>query len=263
MLFARRHVTEKGVFRQTLSEHCKRVSRITADTCKMAGLEKLGELAGLIHDMPKSYFAWQNYLENGGETVFHAPYTAEFIERCFGDIKAPCADLTRQMLALACRGHHGGLHDVLTPSGERDLPCCSAYSSEETVSADKSFFMEVAPKAALAELFLKACNEVSSSLELAVAVSNEPKATPFEREPFCNEAMLYMGLAERLLYCALIDADRLDAACWESWEEIPENPLPDWGAKLSKLEARLKGFNKTKISELITGWQSACPRLSC
>ena len=250
MLYARKDKDDNSKRRQTLAEHCRQVANDTAYACRWAGMENLGWLLGLIHDAPKSYRVWQNYFEYGGPTVFHAPYAVEFFLRAFGHIKAPYAELTRQMLNIASWSHHGWLHDALTPSGEKVLPTPSGYTAEETAEADEAFFAEAASREELERAFVLACGEVERLLTRAIGVAAEPKALTSENGTRSNEAMMYMGLSQRLLYSALIDADRMDAACWEAREMPPEKALPDWERMLKSLEARLSEFDGKGIGKL-------------
>lgn len=249
MLFARRSESGNGIRKQTLAEHSHNVAGMTSACCVHAGIENLGRLVGLIHDCSKSYAKWQNYLEYGGTVIFHAPYADEFITRSFSGMKPVCAELTMQMLSMAVRAHHGGLHDALTPAGEKDLPSRPAYTPEEVASADEAFFHEVASLQELKRLFQLACKEVETQLRLAINTAKEPRALAFNGETSVNEAMFYMGLTQRLLYAALIDADRLDAACWEEGEALPQRP-PCWSVMLENLKNRLKSFDAVGIGRL-------------
>ena len=47
---------------QTLVEHCRNVARLCAEACRPIGLENLGYLTGLLHDMGKAATPVQEHL---------------------------------------------------------------------------------------------------------------------------------------------------------------------------------------------------------
>lgn len=235
--------------RQSLTEHSRAVAKVSSSRCADIGLSALAMLAALLHDYGKSYQRFQEYLLNGAQRVFHAPYSVEFVKRIFNDEKGTCAQLTTQILCLVIRGHHGGLHDALTPSGDLDEPLPSEYSGEEILEAQQRFFKEVASLAELRELFERARQEVEALFRAVLGLTKKQPISD-DNETSKNEAMFYMGLATRFVYSALIDADRLDAATWENGEAPPEDLTPNWEDMQTKLEEYLKHFDKNGIGRL-------------
>jgi len=225
---------------QSLKEHSWAVAEKTSKICFDCGLPALGKLTGLIHDFGKSYDKWQHYMDDGGRTVPHAPPGVEFAKHIFGGIKERCGPLTLQMICLAIRGHHGGLHDVLLQSGEIDEALPSQYSQDEIIKAENSFFSEVAAVTYLEKLYSRACCEVENLYIASLRLVNDIKGKDADRSSQANEAMFYMGLAMRLLYSALIDADRLNAATWEDEVLNSDESFPEWGKMQDALMRRLQ-----------------------
>ena len=48
------HTRDEGGAEQTLAEHSRNVAALCAEACAGVGLEKLGYLTGLLHDMGKA-----------------------------------------------------------------------------------------------------------------------------------------------------------------------------------------------------------------
>lgn len=257
MLLARKE--ETGTRTQSLREHSQAVAEMTAGHCAPIGLKALGELAGLLHDSGKAYPAWQAYLQNPSaarEVVFHSGPGVWFARRLFEGRSQTGADLTLQMLCLAIRGHHGGLHDVLTPAGQPDEPLPLSYSPDHNSQAEQEFFAQIAPKDRLDKLFEQACEEVCALFQKALEISNL-KITAQKRQAQ-NELMVYLGLTQRFLYSALIDADRADAAAWEQQAPEVEPPPPQWDVLMEKLEKTLDGFDREGINALRGRIADAC-----
>lgn len=241
-----------------MREHAHHVAQMTAQSCAAMGFKALGELSGLMHDSGKAYHTWQEYLldKNPPEVVPHAGPGVWLARRLFGPIKAVGAELTLQMLCLAIRGHHGGLHDVLTPDGEPDEPLPLSYSQEENEEAEEKFFSEVASRERLEALFLESCGEVLSMFQRAHQMISAEKGE--NQEGSRNELMLYLGLAERFLYAALIDADRADAARWGNGECDTVDETPDWEAHLKNLNEELRKLDQSGIGALRGSISATC-----
>lgn len=229
MLYARRETGANGAVRcQTLREHSLAVGSRTGETCRKVGLENVGILGGTVHDAGKSTAAWQAYLMDDGrtKTVEHSlPGAAFFMEEFTGDD----AGRLRQMLALALRGHHGGLRDVIGPDGEDCTPDYAAVRlSQETKDA---FYAEVMSEENLQRLFEKALAEEGEfNKKLCIAA----KGACSDGKTYAAAYHVFRGLSERFLYAALIDADRCDAARWEDGGDGRESP-PNWDALAERL----------------------------
>ena len=243
---------------QSLSEHCWAVAKMTSEICRDCGLSSMGELVGLLHDFGKSFDKWQNYMADGGQTVPHASPGVEFVKRNFSKFKERCGPITQQMICLAIRGHHGGLHDVLLQSGEIDEVLPSQYTQEEVKKAENSFFSEIAALPYLEHLFIQSCGEVENLYKATLRLAKDVKGRDADRISQANEAMFYMGLAMRLLYSALIDADRLDAANWEDKESNHNESFPKWEKMQTPLMQRLQNLNKEGIGKLRSKISDKC-----
>ena len=252
MLYARKSEIRRCL--QTLREHSHNVAKMTSDKCATIGLKSFGELLGLIHDQGKSYRKWQDYLIGDKNTPDRVPHSGPgvwFAQRLFGNRKEIGAELTLQMLCLTVRGHHGGIHDALTPEGEPDEPLPLSYSEDENRNAESLFFDEVISRENLEKLFTESCGEV---VALFGRIGRLAALSPTAK----NEVMLYLGLTEKFIYSSLIDADRADAASWEYRDDETKDEVPSWVAHIEKLKEHLGNLDHSGIGALRAGISDTC-----
>jgi len=235
LLLARREKHKDGSERsQTLREHSLAVAEMTKATCGKIGLAAVGELASTPHDAGKSPPRWQEYLceERQTKIVEHSLPGASFIEEVFQNRTEQNAGRLKQMLALAVRGHHGGLRDVLRPDGE---DCTPDYAAARIDGDGKNaFFEEVVSKKEMNDLFSDALEEESTFHNKLRAAAN---CACCDKQSYINAYQVFRGLSERFLYSALIDADRYDAARWEDGRPLGDwrRPRPDWPGMRERL----------------------------
>jgi len=235
LLLARREKRKDGSERsQTLREHSLAVAEMTKATCGKIGLAAVGELVSMSHDSGKSPAHWQVYLceEKQTKTVEHSLPGASFLEEVFQDRMEPNAGRLKQMLALAVRGHHGGLRDMLRPDGE---DCTPDYAAARIDGDGKNaFFEEIVSKDEMNDLFTDALEEESAFHKKLRAAANRACS---DKQSYINAYQVFRGLSERLLYSALIDADRYDAARWEDGRPLRDwrRPRPDWTGMRERL----------------------------
>ena len=240
--FFREQMTKK-TGNQLLSEHLNKVSELMRKACESIGLSSLGSLAGLIHDVGKAQAKWQVYLfdPNPKSLVPHAPISARWFWLRYGKKAAFYEQITAQVITLAIYAHHAGLPDVLSPDGEK-LFFNSLVSSDEDSSYEYEeigCFLEGIK--GLKEIDALFCRAVGEWTDLCKRVAEGmPKEVRQDTE--INYVMMLVGLAVRYLYSCLIDADRLDAACWEDGREtrLPEFDYSIWEGLASTFEANLE-----------------------
>ena len=163
---------------QPLAVHLRNVAEIASSFAKPFGMEQEAYLAGLLHDLGKYRDEFQEYLRqqrDAGPDTYHAIYGAAW---------AVTSELLPQAFAIA--GHHTGLPD------SNDL--------NNTVNGEKYDAIKRA-KSLLAVFegnFGELTHDCSSFIEEAIR----------RQDVFCLE------FATRMVFSALVDADRLDTALW-------------------------------------------------
>jgi CRISPR-associated endonuclease/helicase Cas3 len=181
---------------QPLHVHLRNVARLARRFAEPLGLEREAELAGLLHDLGKYRDEFQAYLRG------HRASSSETKHAIYG---AAWAWAVKQVAALfGVAGHHAGLHD------RHDL--------ESNVT-----------KPAVTAVIQGLVNE----LEREVGPLPKPPVIPafIESAPQPEFAAEFYA---RMLFSCLVDADRLDTACW------PASPSADMPMEAEKLLHRVE-----------------------
>ncbi len=210
MLVAHRNPETGGI--QPLTVHCLNAARLCGEACAPLGLEKLGYLTGLLHDMGKSSEDFQQRIMGlSGGRVNHSSAGMRWImERAAG--MSASTYLAAQMAAAAIGCHHGARCDMVSPLGHEDW-LDRIHSESADGNYDESvwrFFGEVVPEAGADALLAEAGGEVR---ELRLKLNRL----------FTAEAQrsFALGLTQRLLFSALVDADWADTAGFMDGRELP------------------------------------------
>lgn len=224
---------------QSLEEHLLH----TAEFCKIflesSGFDQTGYLLGLLHDLGKYSPRFQNYirsvsgllkesdpgfLPNAEKMRGHIPHAEAglwYLDRCSRELFGrSLPQYLRILLGMPVLYHHAFLADVYAPDGETP-------------------FLEKAPSEGLdsPELFGTIATEISSKIrdliKSSIIISKEIPCFVQTGDPENFD----LGLLLRLLYSALIDADRTDAA--------GRRPVvfQDWQMLTDRLEKHLSGFS--------------------
>lgn len=245
---------------QTLRCHAENTAQKTSETLESMGLKHTGLLVGWLHDMGKGLPSWQKSLAGARERYFtgdqtyhpldvsHAPPSAQFIHTLLKDKAASIHDKAcLQVVCLSVYAHHGYLMDALTLEGEDYFTrqVCSKQSA--TIEDFRTFFQEVIPIESIFSLFSSACIEIKSAFsKLPSAINHYPRSDQKEKTDQSRALHFLTSFIVRTVYAALIDADRLDAANFESCILFPqkERELPDWGMMIDSLNNRLASFKQ-------------------
>ena len=103
---------------QSLEAHSRAVAKHCADLCRSIGLENLGYLTGLLHDMGKACQAVQDHLYNNTpEKINHASAGMRWLWENRGASGAGTRYITAQLAGLAIGCHHGERLDIIAPDG--------------------------------------------------------------------------------------------------------------------------------------------------
>lgn len=252
-LYARK--TEDGRL-QTLHDHCLSVASLAAQNGERIGLARLLRLCGLLHDLGKVSDAYQAYLLVEGNarrgSVLHAALGAVYARRRWARADA-ASMLTADLVAVAVISHHGRLPDLINSKGDaylEDALSPARFTAPEERAPEPldtllpRFFAQVATEAELDALFDKARDEVRQVCsERITAVLQDFPPEKQDKKSFARYGLL--GLLQRDIFSALMDADRLDAYRFEAGDTAETTPPPPWDGWTANLEAKLDGFNHT------------------
>ncbi len=227
---------------QSMREHSENVAEICAEKMAPIGLESLGRLTGLIHDAGKLSEDFVQYLRQNDKnlrgSVNHSDAAAEYIYHTFYKTGADAWErLTAQLVIDSVYCHHGRLFDCITAEYKNNFEDKMKKHSDCGYAEKMSvFFREVSSEKEITALFRKSCAEIK-------AIWN--KISPFKS---FGTAML-----QRLLYSALIDADRYDAFCFEAGIAPSAAGKPvNWEIAAESMERLMDGFKpaKTEINKV-------------
>lgn len=251
---------------QSLEAHLLAVGRLSAlnaaklklvsgDAAQSEGLEAIGEILGLLHDLGKYSKEFQDYLGSAVNLIDqdaddyvdavrlrgridHSTAGAQFIWQHLA-AEGPLGQLVGQMLALCIASHHSGLIDCLTPSGDDSFGARmnkrvgKTHLDEACVSADKGILSRAQALLGDASLIT---NLQASLLKIVSSKSACGRDIVAQQQ---------IGLLVRFLFSCLIDADRVDTADFEKPRAARgrmNGRYTDWGTLISRLENYLTTF---------------------
>ena len=240
--------------RHYLDVHLVDVSVLSSNFAAKLGLPHAGELIGLLHDLGKYSKEFQDYiasalgLRNCDEDdyvdanaqrgkVDHSSAGAQYIWQALS-ATGPLEVRVAQVLALCIASHHSGLIDCLDVEGEDN------FSRRMSKVTQKTHLDEVA-KVADIEILARA-NELLGTPDLIAELKSilgriitNNRVTYKGKQ---RNAQQQIGLAVRVLFSCLIDADRIDTADFEHVrvrQHRQNGSYADWHVLIERLEHKL------------------------
>lgn len=235
---------------QLLSEHLSGVAGRCSELAKKLGLEKAGEIIGLLHDLGKATKTFQDYLlsfasdANGREDlrgqIDHSTAGAQCL---LANIKNAQQEdsyqgLVARLLAICIASHHSGLIDCLNPDGDDSLSQRLAKPDRRTRLLEAWNSLDPSVKSRAKELM--------EDPGLVAEVRNKIAGLAAS---FCKgegDIDVQLGLLLRLLFSCLIDADRTNTANFEKPAAAvhrQEQTYEAWDKSLARLDRRLSQMN--------------------
>jgi CRISPR-associated endonuclease/helicase Cas3 len=246
---------------QDLDVHLTNVGYWSGVFASKIHLGSAGELMGLLHDIGKYSPEFQAYIKsaegliNPDEDDYvdaqerrgkidHSSAGAQYLWHKLFEGNG-IGSLMAQFLALCIASHHSGLIDCLDTDGE------DTFAKRMRKAQEKTHLDEVV---ALAE---------PAILERCAALAADPALTENFRALVQRIAQLngaavpvqqQIGLAARLLFSCLIDADRIDTADFEHKRVARHRPRGNyvaWPILVERLEEKLKAMLPTRPIDLL------------
>ena len=239
---------------QSLKVHSCNVAQLCGDLCRTLGLEHLGRVTGLTHDAGKSFHLIQLYLKGEwhGEKLNHSSAGARYLWETFGqNTKKSSCRLAAQFAAVAIECHHGTRCDLYSPE-DGGQPWLDKLYSEKAdplyrESCEQFFSQCVSEEEVAAEMEL-AAKEVLTLYRKLGALSDQlsPPGSP----EAARTMQFMLGLVQRFLFGALVDADWSDTASFENGPQ-PEPELPSWTTLRENVERYLQNLPALRSIDIL------------
>lgn len=207
------HISENagGTVVQDLKEHLEHVALLCSEYMKHIGCPSMGYLAGLMHDAGKAGRDFQTRMEaiwagqpDPGQKGGHASGGAVLLNKIAvnagesGDLEKLFA---LQAMCEAVFSHHADLPDNISPKGEDGYQNRMNCREEELQEIEACFREEIISGEKLQELLNRAYEEAGALFRKVREQTEDYK-----------EASFFLGMFQKMLLSALVDADWLDSA---------------------------------------------------
>lgn len=225
------HISEGKEREQSVREHCRNTAELCAGYCKLFGAENIGILSGLLHDAGKLCSDFDNYIRgisgfSRGE-IDHSYAGAKYITEKTDKVHANVA----RLIARVIISHHG-LHDWVDEN-------CRDYFHIRIVH-DKNYeqikenISQIISADEFGELLKKADDEYRVICQKIKNISKNK-----------TDCAFYLGLLERTIESALVDADRTDTASFMDNAEYTDYSAVSemWQSMKNNMEKKLAGFS--------------------
>lgn len=211
------HLSKTGG--QTLSEHLSGVAGRCSKLARKLGLEKAGELVGLLHDLGKATEQFQDYLlsfASDGEArddlrgkIDHSTAGAQCLLANIQDAQQEDSlqGVVARFLAICIVSHHSGLIDCLEPNGDDKLRKRLVKPDNDTRFAEAWKNLDPSVKSR-AEALMQDPGLVAEVRNTIASLTTSFKNSEGDKD-------VQLGLLLRLLFSCLIDADRTNTANFE------------------------------------------------
>jgi CRISPR-associated endonuclease/helicase Cas3 len=259
---------KQGEAPQSLEVHLSNVANIAKLFGKKIGLEVSGELIGLLHDLGKYSSEFQSYLKSAvglidqdeddyvdaaglKGKVDHSTAGAQYIWNELAE-KGALEMRIAQVLALCIASHHSGLIDCLSSDGE------DTFGKRMLKAQQRTHLDEVRAKANAGTLdradFLLADPGLATEVRTVIGNILAKNPETYSSRKIRRNAQQQIGLAVRILFSCLIDADRIDTADFER-KHIkryrPNGAYTEWPVLIERLERKLATMSPTRPIDVL------------
>ncbi len=244
------HIREWDLEVETVREHLLKTAALCSRFLKPYGLEQTGYLLGILHDFGKVSKNFKEYLcsqysdSPSSYIIDHSTCAAKFLWEEYKDTEN---SFVIEWLAMCIMSHHGGLAAYVNVNNESDfLRRLIEKKLKHYEEVKEIFFSTICSKEEIRELVQKSAEELDEVL-CSIGLWRADEARSGRRIPArcLNDERCFMaGLWQKVLFSALIDADRLATSLFMSGKEMPEEAaLSDiCDSLIEKLEKKINSF---------------------
>ncbi|MDD3744372.1 MAG: CRISPR-associated endonuclease Cas3'', partial [Lentimicrobiaceae bacterium] len=237
------------------------------------GLEKHGQLVGILHDIGKATKEFDQYIRSATGLIEpdedeyvdaagkkgkidHSSAGAQIIYRHYYG-KEQKSLFVSQILSLIISSHHSGLIDCLTTDGEDNYTRRMNKLDEKTRTAEVLSNLDDDKRYQIMEL-VSSEDIVNQMNKIIISLREKNDAT--------DSHMLKISLLTRFLFSCLIDADRLSTADFEFPEGAKlrnQGQYIAWPVLIERLNSELNKFeNKNDVDMIRQNISSYCLEFS-
>lgn len=243
------HQTPDRTRTQLLETHSRNVGERCGAACQQIGLEHLGRLTGLLHDLGKAAHEVQDYLYGAPIVgkLNHSSAGMRWVWEAFGKNETRKSyRLAAQFAAIAIGCHHGTRCDIFAPEDGSEPWLERMYSEKADpfyAQSCETFFTECIPQEEIEQEMALAAKEMASLWnELLQIGDNRSNSVSFR---------MMLGLVQRYLFGALVDADWTDTAHFEENTPLPSAEATDWPALANTVEHFLADLKQTRTIDFL------------
>jgi len=204
------HITKTGseIIAQDLKEHLTHAAVLCREYTRKVGCPAMGYIVGILHDTGKAASAFRNRMDairegrpDPGQKGGHASAGAVILNRIGGRPDAVYKSFALQAMCEAIFSHHAALPDNISMEGEDGYKTRLQCDETQLREIEAYLWEEVITREDLTRHLRQAYTE-------AEALYRKIK----EHTEDGRELSFFLGMVEKLLLSALIDADWLDSA---------------------------------------------------
>lgn len=201
--------TESETILQDLKDHLHHVAVLCREYMGAIGCPAMGYIVGICHDAGKACAAFQDRMEtiraglpDPGQKGGHASAGAVILDSFGGEPDNPYKGFALQAMCEAIFSHHAALPDNISPQGEDGYRARLQCDGSQQREIEEYFWEEIISREELGRLLRQAYEEAEALAKKILEYAG--------KEP--QEKGFFLGMAEKTLLSALIDADWLDSA---------------------------------------------------
>jgi len=235
---------QKKEVRQSVKSHLENSASFASDFLQPMQLSALGEIVGIFHDFGKLSKVFNDYIEYSYHhpedhsrkgTIDHSTAGGLYLYRT-QERRTEDEERTAEFLAEAIISHHSSLNNMLSRNGTSDF--LRRICSEELPGYEEArqvFLREIMPEKDVKNLFQQAVQEITVLENRLDQIVGPEEDTKYD---------FYQGMIEKMIFSALIDADRLDTANFMDamhYERVWDTQAL-WADCAQKLEQHVRSF---------------------
>lgn len=194
---------------QDLKDHLRHVAVLCREYMGQIDCPAMGYIVGILHDTGKAAHAFQDRMEairaglpDPGQKGGHASAGAVILDRFGGEPDNPYKSFALQAMCEAIFSHHAALPDNISSQGEDGYRARLQCDETQLREIEEYFWEEIISREELDRLLRQAYEEAETLAKKILKFGGKES----------QERGFFLGMAEKMLLSALIDADWLDSA---------------------------------------------------